>query len=433
MRRKRLWILLRDSFWFLPIIYGLASILLVFMTNRIDVWLVGHYENQLPAILTTSGDVAKELYSALVTAILTMTTVSFSVIMAVLTTYSSQFSPRALQDFMRSGTTHHILGVYCLGFIFALLQLILVDKGSVVIAPIMMGLIAIIVLAFFVFFIYYSARWIQVNNLIATIRNDGSRVITRTSGQGQGYSEFENWDEEEITAIHNQPKQAAHAERSGYLQMLDWKMLVRWATENDSVINVHNQVGDFVLQDDPILQVSGAGEHANFDLLENYFIVGNERTDLQDIEFVLQKLVEIALRAISPSTNDPHTAINCIKRIGTLLSEIGNNYKENHYLSDSSGQLRIIKQPKYFADYLYTSFYQIRYYGKSDVSIFYSLIDTLYKIARVSNKENKQTIWHFHYYILEAINWDALSEWDYNYLQSALDNLKSVCVTARDH
>lgn len=156
-------------------------------------------------------------------------------------------------------------------------------------------------------------------------------------------------------------------------------------------------------------------------------VVGQERTDIQDAEFMLQKLVEISLKAISPALNDPHTAINCINRIGTALADIGRRYKEVYYISDKEGFLRIMHTPKKFEDYLYKSFYQIMHYGKGDVSILYSLIEVLYNLALVSDPNIKQKIWDFHYYIIDGIDWNCLHELDRNHLGQIYDKFKACC------
>ncbi|WP_088051072.1 DUF2254 domain-containing protein [Virgibacillus dakarensis] len=424
MRKEKIWINVRDSFWFLPAIYGVMSIVLVFVVNSADSWIMSHLKEQLPNIALTSSDVAKELYASLVTAILTMTTISFSVIMVVLTTYTTQFSPRTLQDFMRSSTTQHVLGMYCFGFVFALLHLLLVGKGSIVIGPILMGIIAIMVLGFFVYFIHHSARWIQVNNLISKIRIDGSNVI-KHAYQQQDYLEYEEWNEGEVRYLQTQTKRHVCASKSGYVQEIDWKGLVNWAKHENCIVHLHVQIGDFVLMDSPVISGINLDQWKKLDDIQRYLIICNERTDLQDVEFSLQKLVEIALRAISPAINDPHTAINCINRIGALLSEVSTNYKEIYYLADKAGNLRVINEPKKYEDYLYKSFYQIRHYGKDDVSVLYGLIEVLYKIAFVSNKKIKQKIWRFHYYIVDVIEWDTLSELDRQHLQSIYRKFRS--------
>ncbi|ASK61276.1 hypothetical protein CFK37_03315 [Virgibacillus phasianinus] len=428
MNQTKFWIKIRGSFWFIPAVYGVASFLLFALITTVDGWLVASFKDDIPQILLTTSKVAIDLYASLVTGILTMTTISFSVIMVVLTTYSTQFSPRTLQDFMKSRTTQHVLGVYCLGFIFALLHLLTAGKESAVIGPIIVVIVAIVNLAFFVYFIHHSARWIQVNNLIGKIRNDGALVIKKTYREPT-FLAYEDWDKDELKELQSYNKRAIYAYDSGYIQKIEWAELMKQATSQGCILEVHAQVGDFVAKGLPIMSVIETEECRDNHQFKQFLVIGNERTDLDDVEFMLQKLVEIALRAISPAVNDPHTAINCLNRIGALLSEIGEVYHENKYFADHKKKLRVICKPKKFEEYLYISFYQIRHYGKSDVSIVYAMIEVLYNIAIVSKKSIKKKVWRFHYYIMDVVDWDRLSDLDRDHLQEIYKKFEAYCTT----
>ncbi|MEC2159184.1 DUF2254 domain-containing protein [Virgibacillus halodenitrificans] len=426
MYQKKFWMKVRGSYWFVPLLYGITSILLVIGSMFADKWIIGSFKDSLPSILLTNSGIAKELYGSLVTAILTMTTISFSVIMVVLTTYSTQFSPRTLQDFMRSKMTHHVLGVYCFGFIYALLNLVLAGKENTFLGPIFMVFIAITSLAFFIYFIHHSARWLQVNNLVGKLRKDATRVIRDTFKESH-FPENEKWDSEEIKKIKQTNMETIYAMNPGYVQHVEWTELIKWAIKKDCVIEVQVNTGDFLPEGYPIMHVYQVDKKINKKEINHLLVVGQERTDIQDAEFMLQKLVEISLKAISPAMNDPHTAINCINRIGTALADIGRHYKEINYFSDQEGQLRIMRTPKKFEGYLYKSFYQIMNYGKDDVSILYSLIEVLYNLALVSDLNIKRKIWDFHFYIIEGINWDCLHEMDRNHLSHIYDKFKACC------
>src|SRR5690625_5747892 len=204
MIQEKIWLKLRSSFWFLPTICAVIAIILSFLVHKIDSWLIDEYKDALPNLLLTHPELAKELYSALVTAILTLTTISISVIMAVLTTYSSQFSPRTLQDYMRSSSTHHVLGFYSFVFIFALLHLIMVDKNNLIVGPILMGIIAIMILGFFIYYVHYSSRWVHVNHLIAKLRGDGLHVVRNNNKLKNGLK-YNHWDSKQINSIKKQP------------------------------------------------------------------------------------------------------------------------------------------------------------------------------------------------------------------------------------
>ncbi|HLR54577.1 MAG TPA: DUF2254 domain-containing protein [Pseudogracilibacillus sp.] len=428
MNRIKIWIDTRDSFWFVPLLYSISAIILVLLVNITDTWILSYVDQQLLQPITTEKAVAVWLYGSLVTAILTMTTISFSTIMVVLTTYSAQFSPRTLQDFMRSRVTHQVLGVDCFGFIFAVINLVLVDKQPLITGPILMSAIAIINLAFFVYFIHYSARWIQVNNLVVKIRRDTSKVIHQAYKKEE-YKEYQTWDEEEIKRFKQLSKTIVRAPISGYVQFIANNSLVKWSKQHNIILDMQVQMGDYVPAGFPIFYMYSETPGLKIDEKEikNKIVIGNERTDIADVEFMLQKLVEIALRAISPAINDPHTAINCINRIGTTLSELSNDYKEVYYLADHDENLRILQYPKIFEDYLYKSFYQLIHFAQEDVSIYYSLIEVLYKLALISKPDIKQRVWNFHYFIVDAINWDNLSPLNYEYLFRVYNKLKQAC------
>src|SRR5699024_7196132 len=121
-----------------------------------------------------------KILSALTTATLTMTTISFSTIMVVLTTFSSQFSPRTLQNFIADRKAQNILAIFISGFIFnlvAFLQLKSPSGESLFVTPVFAVLIAIIGAAAFIYFINHVAKLVQVNHLINRLTKDAIKTI----------------------------------------------------------------------------------------------------------------------------------------------------------------------------------------------------------------------------------------------------------------
>src|SRR6056297_782094 len=59
----------------------------------------------------------------MIAAIITIVTITFSIIMVVLTLYSGQFSPRTLNDFLQRKVPLHILGYYIGVIIYTLISL----------------------------------------------------------------------------------------------------------------------------------------------------------------------------------------------------------------------------------------------------------------------------------------------------------------------
>ncbi|MCA0985082.1 DUF2254 domain-containing protein [Halobacillus yeomjeoni] len=429
MNKEKRAVSIRNSFWYIPALYGISSLLLVLMTSTLDFWLVSQFQESLPKILLTKKSVAQTLYGALITSILTMTTISFSTIMVVLTTYTTQFSPRTLQDFMKNRLTQHVLGVYVLGFIFSLINLLILGSDrSGLLSPTLTVLLSIVCLAFFIIFIHHSSRFVQVNNLIGQIRKSGSSLIQSTFEEKDFY-QSSTWDQNELDDLNEEEKRPVYAQRSGYLQAVRIESIIGWAKQNHMIIEANFQIGDYIQKGMPIFYCwyQNDGEQSSIEECLAFIVIGNERTDEQDIEFSIQKLVEIAVKAISPSINDPHTAVNCINRIGSLLTELASVYQPIRYYSDEEEQLRFMMNPRLFRDYLFKSFYLIRIYGKHDLAVMTGVLEALYKLAATQDSTVKQEVWKFGETILNSIDRTEMDDWDIDFLEKQAEKLEEVC------
>ncbi len=49
--------------------------------------------------------------------------------------------------------------------------------------------------------------------------------------------------------------------------------------------------------------------------------LGGQRVSASDLEFAMRQLVEVAVRALSPGINDPHTAMSVLDRLGAALCD----------------------------------------------------------------------------------------------------------------
>ncbi|RBW69089.1 hypothetical protein DS031_13095 [Bacillus taeanensis] len=98
-----------------------------------------------------------------------------------------------------------------------------------------------------------------------------------------------------------------------------------------------------------------------------------------------------------------------------------------HY--DEENQLRLIVEYPRFEDLLYSTFYQLRHYGKEDVSVTTSILDALIFIAEGADQSIKNKVWHFSDYIISGFNSSMLQELDKTFLNKKLDQLAQAAHT----
>ena len=86
------------------------------------------------------------------------------------------------------------------------------------------------------------------------------------------------------------------------------------------------------------------------DAIRDAFGIGSRRSALQDLRFLIDELVEIAARALSPGVNDPFTAVTCLDWLGAALSDLAGRELPSHLRVDEDGALRVIAHPETFGE-----------------------------------------------------------------------------------
>lgn len=399
---------LNDSIWLTPTLFAIFSALLALATVMIDTLYIGELTDSLPYFLLTSVDLAQTILGTIAGALLTMTTITFSTIMVVLTTYSSQFSPRVLKNFITDKMTMRVLGIFMGGFVYSILSLLFMREASIdhnVISAVVGVAFAVVCLAFFAYFIHNVATSIQVSYLVSDLAADVHDVISSTRKLIENYTYIKLGEK---PLLLDSKKVPVYSDSVGFIQMIEFERLLQKANHFKGTIEVHFSIGEFVTKDDEVLTLHG--EDAESISLSEYVVIGNEPSSTQDINYAMQKIVEIALRAISPGINDPNTAILCIRHIGGLLPltlEVNSNFVQ---LSDVDG--KVIYPQLSTSELMHSTFSGIAHYGKEDVNVLLAVLDAYRLIPdRIVRQEMAAyTMAHYNEKTLQPLDQQVVAE-----------------------
>ncbi|MCM3612352.1 DUF2254 domain-containing protein [Planococcus sp. MERTA32b] len=416
MKNFTFWI--KEKLWVTPAVYSIFAVALSIIFFYIDLYLIGSFSEYIPSILLTNVDLAKTIMGNLSGALLTMTTFTFSTILVVLTMYSSQFSPRTLKNFVHDRLTWRVLGVFLGGFIYNTLSLLFMRAhlySHDVISTFIGILIAFFCLATFAYFIHHISTTVQVGKLVIDLVGDTERVIGKFEDLWEKCTDVGTiWRPDGI-------KQSFSTGKAGFIGYIYFNKLLEFAEKNDLEIEILAGIGDYVHENKSIVNIYAKGSE-KFPV-NDYLVVGDERTSEQDIEFALQKLVEISLRAISPGINDPNTANDIVIRLGNLLGKIGSLKTDEVVLIDRDGNGRILYPYPDFKEILYKVYYQFAFYGKEDISVLGALSDSLIITAESVPEEHYGDLWDIQLYVLEGVDTKNLKSMDRLFLQKKLDIL----------
>ena len=411
---KSLTFWLKEKLWLTPALYIVMAVLLSITFFYIDLLYIESLKPYIPSILLTNVDLAKTIMGSLSGALLTMTTFTFSTILVVLTMYSSQFSPRTLKNFIHDKTTWRVLGIFLSGFIYNTLSLLFMrdDLYTTDVISTFVGIVlAFFCLSTFAYFIHYIATNVQVGQLINDLIADAEQAISKIEElqENKGVQKNE-WTPVGIKETHR-------AEKEGYVQYLSFGKLVDYAEKQQLQVEILVKTGDYIYEGKPIFHVFKVSDTEM--AVDKFYSLGTSRTSEQDLDFAIQKLVEVALRAISPGINDPNTANEIIMRLGRLLGQLG-RLKTGPFLL---GGERILYRFPAYKNILYKTFYQISHYGKEDISVLISILESLKVAAELAPQRHHQELWETHGYILEGVDTVGLKSFDHEALQEKVDQL----------
>ncbi len=419
----RFWLKVKESIWFVPTVYSLFSVMLAIVFSTIDHVYDETLLKYVPHVLLTTVGLAQTILGGLSAALLTMTAFTFSTIMVVLTTYSAQFSPRTLKNFVTDPMVWRVLGVFMGGFIYTTLSLLFMQEsitGESVISSIVGVLYAMICLVFFAIFIHHIAQNIQVNTLIEKLTIEGVEAV-------DCYENFlKREDMTTQTSSNWSPKGTANpikAGRDGYIQLFDIEQLIDLANRYNGQIEINRHIGDFVQASTPVVTLYAEELITLEDQDGRLFVVGQERDTLQDPVFAIQKMVEVSLRAISPGINDPNTAIHNIHQLGRLLGKYSQLPQNDFIFMDVDKQSRVKLAIHPYSELLYHTFHQLRHYGKSDISILAAFTDSLAIAAELAPVQAKKEIWDIQLYVIEGMDNKEFQSLDRAYYQKKINQL----------
>jgi uncharacterized membrane protein len=104
------------------------------------------------------------------------------------------------------------------------------------------------------------------------------------------------------------------------------------------------------------------------------------------MEYAVNQLVEVGVRAMSPAINDPFTAMTCLDYLGdglALLASYGER-PPHTYFCDRNGQLRLVFETATFEELLAAAFDMLRHASRDNATVLLHLLATIEVIGRAS-------------------------------------------------
>jgi uncharacterized membrane protein len=390
---------LNSSFWFIPILMLLiaigTAIGFIYLDSRIQL----SHEGVLRYLLPASVDSARSILTIIAGAMMGIAGTVFSITLVVLTLASSQLGSRLVRNFMYDKLNQVVLGTYVSSFVFCLIILSsLKDIDSFNFVPAISVLAAlasaIAGIVLLIIFIHHVSMSIQSDKVISDISEAMSKSIRKLFPSGIGHEEEKQAPDIDRLKQKYVLKQEVRCKKSGYLQSVDGQGLMDIAEENDCMIILHHRPGDFLVQEMVLCEVL-CNEECDKEVhkkIQDDFIIGKVRTPLQDAEFSIHQMVEIAARALSPGVNDPYTAIACVDNLTSVMCYLTGIEFPSPYRYDKKDKLRVIAGSYSFLGMLNAAFNQLRQYAERNPSVMIRLMEAMDTLNTFAKNKNQQKL-----------------------------------------
>jgi uncharacterized membrane protein len=293
---------------------------------------------------------ARDLLAAIAGSLISVTGLIFSLTVVAFQLGSSQYSPRLLQTFATDRVVQLTLAQLTATFVYALTVLRTVrtesaTEGETAFVPRLSITVAYVltlgsVLAV-VLFLGHLARALRVETMLRDVHEEAGATHDR---------ELPDDLEHPATPARLPPGPGipVAAPSSGFVVDVDEERLVSAAARADVVVLLAARIGDSVVAGTPLAHVWARDGVPHPDTAVVQEALGRslrldfERSPVRDIAYSLRKVVDIAVRALSPGINDPTTAVHALSHASALLGDLISRPLGPDCRADDDGVVRLI-------------------------------------------------------------------------------------------
>jgi uncharacterized membrane protein len=381
-----------ETFWLLPALLVFAGILLAVGLVELDRsgfvprWLI-----ESPFLYNGGGTGARTLLGAVASSTIGVAGTVFSITIASLSLAAGQMGPRLLRNFVHDRGNQFTLGAFLGTFSYALMVLRSVrtqgEGPFVPHAALTVGiLLAFLCVGVLVFFVGHMAGRINVDTVIELVSADLSHAIRRLAGTDAPPP---------VVPLALTGAVGAVADpRRGYVQELDADQLADWAAAHDCTVQLLVRPGDYVFPGAAIALAEPARDGIDR-AIRRASALGGQRVSRIDLEFAVRQLAEIAVRALSPGINDPHTAMSVLDRMGAALCELAPRHLP-HGRVERDGRTVLAVPVVDYAGLVDTMFHLIRQNAGGSAAVLIRMLEVLTAAAGLERDPSRLEVLRRH-------------------------------------
>lgn len=378
---------MRAGLWPVPLGMMLLAVALFFAVVAWDTAGAGGWRRAVAWLRTGSGDDARNLLTTLVSAIITMSSVVFSLTIVALTLAAAQFGSRLVRTYMTDLRTKLALGFFVMTILYCLLALRTVSSDMdadqvpqvMVNLGLVLGMACVLALLFFLHVVGRSIVADEVIGRVVQELEDNIAVLCPLPVDGAEPLAADS----ALPSDFDRMAAVVHSAQEGYVRQIRYDALVRLAARHGFVPRLRAEAGAFAVAGGWLAQVVPAAALTDdvAAAIQRAVVIGRTRTPTQDLEYSLRHLVDVGLRALSAAINDPNTALVVVDRLRGALSSLMQRELPPAVHRDAAGVPRVVGRTYTYDRILDDALSQMRHAAATDPVVICALLDALSRVA----------------------------------------------------
>ena len=300
--------------------------------------------------LTVPRAETAQMLFAIGAGLITFIGVVFSLLFLVVQFGSTTFTPR-LNLFNNSPIVWHSFGFYIGVLVYAFVAAFSINVSERVtgLVPIVTGVLLLVVIALFRSLQVRAFSSIQLASTLAQVAQHGHEVL---DGVYPVRPLAEGPEKARPAPLPAGRRDVVWTDTSGVIQAIDVPRILSVAREADAAVELLVPIGEMVQQQTPVAVVHGSADPSIDSVVLKAIRTGTDRTFEQDPSLVFRVLVDIALRAVSPTINDPTTAVQVLDREEGLLRSLVGRDLDVGEVRGAGGTARVLLSLPAWDDYV---------------------------------------------------------------------------------
>ena len=342
-------------------------------------WIDSNYAEGFmsPFVLQIDPESAHTLLSAVATGAITALSLTYSLVLLVFTLAAGKIGPRLLRRFTTEPVNQVTAGILGGTFLFSLVTMMMIREDYLPKLTISVaGFLAILSVLQLIYFVRHVSTTVTIDDEIAAISRKLFRDIEALMDRDS------KWD---IAEDENSYNYSIPAGRTGYVGHIDELEAVRRAKELGIAIRLAQPAGDYILEGEKLLLTTGKVEdEAEATELAKLVNIEESRSDSRNVEFSINLLIEISLRALSPGVNDTYTARACVDSITYALSQPVREGLPTYRRCDEDEKLRLVIPGLSLQAMMDTAFHPLRRASRDNIMMASAVALALDRLAAIA-------------------------------------------------